>query len=160
VLSELAAVNEGFRSDLQLEFIGVVSHDIIDSIYRSELAPYLKLKGYVSHPEAVRRQQQSQILLLVEIDSEETRGIIPVKLFEYMAAKRPILALGPKLWEAGNIIRDTHSGATFDYTNRSQLKKLILEWYGLFKKGSLNIAPQGIENYSRRALTEQLAKQL
>ncbi len=160
VLSELAAVNEGFRADLQLEFIGVVSQDIIDSIYRYELAPYLKLKGYVSHAEAVRRQQQSQILLLVEIDSEETRGIIPGKLFEYMAARRPILALGPKIWEAGNIISDTNTGATFDYKNRSELKNIILEWYGAFKKGSLNIAPQGIDSYSRRALTEQLAKLL
>ena len=79
-----------FRADLQLEFMGVVSKDVMDSLYRAELGPYIKMRGYGSHAEAQRRQQRSQVLLLVEIDSEETKGIIPGKLFEYMAAKRPI----------------------------------------------------------------------
>ncbi len=77
VLSELATENELFRSSLQIEFLGVVGQDVLDTLYRYELGPYLKIKGYVSHAEAVRRQQRAQMLLLIEIDSEETQGIIP-----------------------------------------------------------------------------------
>jgi len=157
VLSDLARDNSVFRTDLRLEFIGVVSQDVLDTIYRYELAPYLKLKGYVSHAEALRRQQRAQVLLLVEIDSEETKGIIPGKLFEYMAAKRPILALGPEGWDASAIITHTETGAAFDYESRTDLKTMILAYYNAYKKGKLTVAPKDIEQYSRRALTKKLA---
>ncbi len=158
VLSQIAAENAVFRADLQLEFMGVVSQEVMDSLYRFELGPYIKMRGYISHAEAQRRQQRSQVLLLVEIDSEETKGIIPGKLFEYMAAQRPILALGPKDWEAGKIIQETQSGAVFDYRSHDELKKTILAWYASFKKQNLSSTAKNIEKYSRRTLTETLAK--
>ena len=160
VLSDLARENTVFRTDLRLEFIGVVSQDVLDSIYRYELAPYLKLKGYISHAEALRRQQRAQVLLLVEIDSEETIGIIPGKLFEYMAAKRPILAIGPRGWDASEIVEDTLTGAAFDYSSRNELKEIILAYYAAYKKGVLHVSPKDIEQYSRKALTKKLAEQL
>ncbi len=158
VLSQIASENSVFRADLQLEFMGVISKDVMDSLYRLELGPYIKIRGYGSHAEAQRRQQRSQVLLLVEIDSEETKGIIPGKLFEYMAAQRPILALGPKDWEAGNIIQESQSGAVFDYEAHNGLKKTILAWYASFKKQNLFSKAKNLEKYSRKALTEELAK--
>jgi len=160
VLSRIASENSVFRADLQLEFMGVVSQDVMDSLYRLELGPYIKMRGYGSHAEAQRRQQRSQVLLLVEIDTEETKGIIPGKLFEYMAAQRPILALGPKDWEAGKIIEETKAGALFDYRSHDELKQTILEWYTAFKKENLSSKATTIEKYSRKTLTEQLAKLL
>ena len=158
VLSRIASENAVFRTDLQLEFMGVVSKDVMDSLYRAELGPYIKLRGYGSHAEAQRRQQRSQVLLMVEIDSGETRGIIPGKLFEYMAAQRPILALGPKDWEAGKIIEETQAGAVFDYENRDALKKTILDWYAAFKKQQLSCKAKNIDKYSRKTLSGDLAK--
>lgn len=159
-LSEIARENQSFRKELQLEFLGVVSQDVMDSLHRFELEPYLKLIGYVSHAAALRKQRSSQALLLIEIDSEETKGIIPGKLFEYMAARRPILAVGPENWEAGELIQKTNTGEVFDYKTHSELKDVILEWFYAFKKGNLSVSPKNIEAYSRRALTEQLAKLL
>lgn len=158
VLSQIASENAAFRADLQLEFMGVVSQDVMDSLYRFELGPYIKMRGYGSHAEAQRRQQRSQVLLLIEIDSEETKGIIPGKLFEYMAARRPILALGPKDWEAGKIVIETQTGALFDYSSHDDLKKTVLDWYAAFKKEDLRPTATTIEKYSRRALTEALVK--
>ncbi|MGB6150997.1 MAG: glycosyltransferase family 4 protein [Pricia sp.] len=158
VLSQIASENSVFRADLQLEFMGVVSKEVMDSLYRFELGPYIKMRGYGSHTEAQRRQQRSQVLLLVEIDSEETKGIIPGKLFEYMAAQRPILALGPEGWEAGKIIDETQAGALFDYTSHYALKQTILKWYAAFKKENLFSKAKNIEKYSRKSLTEALSK--
>ncbi len=160
VLSQITSENAVFRADLQLEFMGVVSKEVMDSLYRAELGPYIKMRGYGSHAEAQRRQQRSQVLLMVEIDSEETKGIIPGKLFEYMAAYRPILALGPQDWEAGKIIKETQAGAVFDYGSQDELKETILAWYAAFKKEKSISKARNIEKYSRRALTEQLAKLL
>ncbi|WP_339705655.1 glycosyltransferase family 4 protein [uncultured Kriegella sp.] len=159
-LSQLASENEMFRAELQLEFLGVVSEDVLNSLSRYELVPYIKLKGYVSHVQAVRRQRGAQVLLLVEIDSEETEGIVPGKIFEYMAAKRPILALGPKNWEVRNMIRETQTGEVFDYEATTQLKNVLLDWFKAYKKGVLTVNSGNIEKYSRRELTRKLAQNL
>jgi len=159
-LSDITRDNAIFRTDLRLEFIGVVSKDVLDSMYRYELAPYIKLKGYISHKAALRKQQRAQLLLLVEIDSEETIGIVPGKLFEYMAARRPILAVGPDGWDAGKLIKKTETGSVFSYTSQSELKQYILDAYAAFKSGDLNVVSKEIQQYSRKELTKQLAKLL
>ena len=159
-LSQLASENAVFRNELQLDFLGVVSQDVMESLNRYELMPYVKLKGYVSHAQAVRRQQGAQVLLLVEIDSEETAGIIPGKIFEYMAAKRPILAIGPKNWEVRNLINETQTGEVFDYKSTTQLKNVLLDWFKAYKKGALTVNSKNIEKYSRKELTRKLAQNL
>src|SRR5690606_3927316 len=83
VLSELIQENEAFNTYFELKLIGVVSDDVIASISEFGLDAYVKVIGYVSHEEAIKAQRQSQVLLLVEIDSEDTKAIIPGKLFEY-----------------------------------------------------------------------------
>ncbi|MEK6154216.1 glycosyltransferase family 4 protein [Flavobacteriaceae bacterium 3-367] len=159
-LAELAAEHPEFKSALQLQLIGVVSADVLESIRDAGLEGCTSVIGYVSHQEALAYQQGSQVLLLVEIDTGETKGIIPGKLFEYMAAKRPILGLGPKDWEVGDIIGQTNAGATFGYRADSDLKSLLLKWFQRYRQNGLEVSSKGIEAYSRRELTKKLATEL
>jgi len=160
VLAELISENSAFREQLQLQLIGVDSKDVLQSIHENGLKDHTKVLGYVSHDDAIGYQQKSQILLLVEIDSDQTKGIIPGKLFEYMAAKRPILAIGPEHWEAGQMVTGTSSGHTFTYNEDALLKEALWTWFDAYRKQNLIISPKGTEKYSRRELTKQLAKQL
>ena len=160
VLSELVNEHQEFKKALQLKFIGVVSTDVLESIYSYGLKPLVKLSGYVMHDEALKMQSSSQILLLVEIDSKETKGIVPGKMFEYMAAKRPILAIGPKDWDAAELITETVSGESFDYSQESDLKKVILNWFMLYQKNELSVNSSNTIKYSRRELTKKLASEL
>ena len=138
----------------------MVSDDVLASINEFGLAPYIELVGYVSHEEALSLQRKSQILLLVEIDAAETKGIIPGKVFEYMAAKRPILAIGPKGWDIIQIIQETASGKTFYYSQEDELKKVLLDWFSNYQHKKLMINSTNIDAYSRRELTRKLAAQL
>lgn len=156
-LSELIDTNEAFKEHLKLQFVGVVSEDVLASIYEYGLEPYVKLIGYVSHTDAIHYQEKSQVLLLSEIDSPDTEGIIAGKLFEYMRAKRPILGIGPKNWEVGCIIKDTNSGVAFDYSDNSNLKSLLLEWFKLYQEKNLKVQSTNISKYSRKELTAKLA---
>ncbi len=160
VLAELIQENASFKKDFELHLIGIVSADVLDNIYGHRLQPYVKLTPYLSHQEALVRQQQSQVLLLIETNSHETMGIIPGKLFEYMAAKRPILGIGPKNWEVNDIIAETRSGKVFDYEASPELKTVILDWFNRYKEGNLNSTSMNVEKYSRRELTKELAKSL
>ncbi len=157
VLAEICKENASFKNDLQLKFAGAVSEDVKKSLKILHLISNCEFLGYISHFEALKLQQQSQVLLLVEINSAETRAIIPGKLFEYLAAKRPIIAFGPKESDIEEIIAETKSGKFFSYWDDDELKAEILQLYEEFKKGGLGIAPIGIEKYSRRELTKQMA---
>ena len=111
----------------------------------------------MSHREAIQLQKSSQVLLLVEIDSKETRGIIPGKLFEYIAAKRPILAVGPENWDVARILQETGAGNHFTYHAKEDLKNRILAYYRLYQENSLKSESKQIDKYSRRNLTGKLA---
>jgi len=158
VLSTLVKENVEFKNALRLQFIGVVSDDVIQTIRDAGLFEHVVILGYVPHEKALAYQSTSQILLLVEIDSEETKGIIPGKVFEYMAAKRPILGIGPYNWEVGQIIKETNSGIILEHTDNITLKNVLLSWFEQFQKGGLNISSHNIEQYSRRELTRKLAE--
>src|SRR5690606_20072373 len=157
VLSEICKENSSFKNDLQLKFAGAVSEEVKQSLENFNLISNCEFLGYVSHSEALKMQHQSQVLLLVEINSAETRAIIPGKLFEYLAAKRPIISLGPKESDIEAIISETKSGKFFSYWDDDALKVDILQLYNQFNNGDLRIASEGIEKYSRRELTKQMA---
>ncbi len=160
VLRELVDENEDFRNSFRLQLIGVVSKDVLETVYKYGLEKWTDVLGYQTHKNAIKQQQKSQALLLVEINSEETKGIIPGKLFEYMAANRPILGLGPKNWDVDAIISSTKSGVTFTYDQKAELKTVLLKWFEAFKLGELQNKPENLTAYSRRELTRKLVKNL
>jgi len=160
VLAELVEEVSGFSEALRIQLTGVVSDEIVEEINKCGLGDYLNVSDYLPHREAILAQRSSRLLLLVEIDSEQTRGIIPGKLFEYMAAKRPILAIGPESWEAGKLVRESRSGEVFTYKMKKELKETLLQWYQAYKSNSLRMTSQDIEQYSRKALTKKLAAQI
>jgi galactitol-specific phosphotransferase system IIB component len=160
VLAQLIQENTEFKNAICLKFIGVISADVLDSIYSYGLEPYVALTAYVSHEDAIALQQKSQILLLAEIDTLETKGIIPGKLFEYMAAKRPILAIGPEAWDVEKIITETKTGKTFGYKVEVELKNQLQQWFQDYKNSQLTVASNNIDAYSRKALTKKLVNEL
>lgn len=160
ILSELVQTNSDFAKDFQLKFVGYVSEDVLNSIEKYNLTNYLFNVGYVSHKQAVKNQLNSQVLLLIEIDSADTRCIIPGKLFEYMVSNRPIIALGPEGSDVAEILKETNTGQYFKYDDYDTLKKLILDYYKRYKNSELESHGIGLQKYSRKALTKKLTELL
>lgn len=157
-LSELSKENSHFEKDFQLLLAGRVSEEVLSTITENQLKPFLELKGYVGHEEAINLQRQSALLLLLEIDSEITRGIIPGKVFEYMASKRAILAVGPEKWDIEKIISSCGAGKVFQYSEKEAIKNFIFSEYEKFKKGEELLVTSEISKYHRRETTKKLAK--
>ena len=158
VLQELNHEVEGFKQNLQLKLIGKVSQEIINTILESNLNEFTTVLGYISHTQAVEHQRKSQVLLLIEIDSEETKSIIPGKLFEYMVSGRPIIGIGPEGSDFESIISETNTGVFCNYTEKEKLKLKILAYYNLYLNQNLKIDAIGLEKYSRKNLTQKLSE--
>ena len=156
-LSELAVEIPSFKNDLEIKLIGAVSQEVLTTISDYKLDDFVTNLGYISHSEAVSHQRKSQVLLLIEIDSEDTKSIIPGKLFEYMVSERPIIAIGPKDSDFAEIITSTNTGTFFEYNQKEALKDLLQSHYNSYLQQNLKVFAVGLQQYSRKNLTEKLA---
>lgn len=159
-LQELINENEEFKKSFELKLIGATSQEVMDSISKYGLIGFVNNLGYVSHQEAVEHQRKSQVLLLIEIDSEETKSIIPGKVFEYIVSERPIIAIGPNDSDFAEIIIATNTGTFFTYQEKEKLKITISNHFEKYLQKNLNVYAVGLQQYSRKHLTEKLAKML
>lgn len=157
-LVELLHEIPDFKAHLEIKLIGAVSQEVLETISQYGLNEYVNNLGYVSHTEAIAHQRNSQVLLLIEIDSQDTKSIIPGKLFEYMVSDRPIVAIGPKDSDFAEIITNTNTGVFFDYSKKMKLKSVVLDFYNQFLEGKLQVNGIGLQHYSRKNLTKELAK--
>ncbi len=159
-LAELVDENNDFREAFELKLIGAVSREVLDSIVAAKLDNYVNNLGYVSHETAIVEQRTSQVLLLVEIDSPDTRCIIPGKLFEYMVSERPVIAIGPQGADFAGIITSTNTGVFVTYSEKEKLKQTLAGYFDEYKKGILRSHPVGLQQYSRKNLTGELVRVL
>jgi glycosyltransferase involved in cell wall biosynthesis len=112
--------------------------------------------GHVDHHEAVKRMQMADMLLLVIPDIAQNEGIITGKLFEYLAASRPILGIGPLTGDAAMVLEKTATGKMFSYNDHENISAFILQ-YALKEKEWLPDQDQ-INNFSRKVQTEKLVQ--
>ena len=100
------------------------------------------------------------MLLLIEADTKEAQYIIPGKLFEYMASKRPIIALGPQNSDIKTILSQTNTGYYFNYDEEAVLEDCIWRCFEAYKNNKLQTQPIGLENYSRKILAKEVSKRI
>lgn len=158
VLKKLCLENSDFRSDLRLNFIGDISDEVKLEITDNNLDENSVFIDYVAHHKAIQYQRKAQVLLLLIPNVKKSEGILTGKLFEYLTAKRPILAMGSESGDLADILKSTNSGVVVGYSNEDKLKLEILRLYNLYKKGSLTVTSKNIEQYHRKELTRGLSE--
>lgn len=158
VLNDLMKENEDFSKNFQLKFVGRIDDRILDEITNSELNDSVKNLGYLSHSEANLEMQNSDLLLITNFPKEKSKGIIPGKIFEYLATKNQIISFGPKESDVKRILEETHAGKHFSYDDYESLKAFILEKFNDWKSGNLSSNTENIEQFSRKNLTKKLAE--
>lgn len=155
-ISEISKENDAFAADYQIQFVGKIAPEVRDCLEEYQIKNSRDI-GYVSHQEVAKYQQKSQVLLLAVNNVKSAKGVITGKIFEYLQAKRPILAIGPTNGDLAEILKETNSGIIVNFNDVANLKKEILQLYTSFIKGNLESNSSSIEQYHRRNLTEKLA---
>ncbi len=156
-LKELKNDVKDFDKDLEIKLIGKICVEAIHEIKKNNLTDNLTLNDYIPHQEVIKYQKSAQVLLLLVNNTPNAKGIITGKIFEYLQAKRPILALAPTNGDLAEIIQETQSGLTVDFNDKDKIKKQILSYYLKYKNNTLQICPKNIEKYHRKERTKKLA---
>ena len=140
------------------EFIGNFPKSIEELFFEHEC---IKRIQYLNYGDYIKKIIDSTVLLLF-ISSENSRMILTQKLFEYLAVRRPILAMIPVDGEAAAIINKYQAGLVKDGTSKADIKAGILEICGMIRKGEmterLNVANNDYSGFERQAQAKQLAE--
>ncbi len=158
VLSEIISENPEFKNDLEIKLIGEVAKEVKNYIADYKLEENTKYITYVPHQKVIAYQKMTQVLLLAVNKVPAAKGIVTGKIFEYLQAKRPVLAIAPKNGDLAEIINKTNAGFVVDFEDKENLKKTILDLYRKYKEGELKVDTKSIEQYQRKNLTSQLAE--
>jgi hypothetical protein len=93
---------------ITLLVMGVASDEVLREAERLDVRAWVEVLDFQPYAEAMRRMQAADLLLLVVGDTHG--GLIPAKLFDYLAVRRPILGIGPRGSEAEGILREAGAG--------------------------------------------------
>ena len=150
-LAERCAADPVFRERLQIRLAGKVDAAVTEAVRTRGLGGNLVELGYLPHDETVREQRAADILLLPLRREPEYAKVLPGKIFEYLAARRPVLGIGQEDGAAAAVLRDAAAGQMFDWDKKDELLAFL---------DAEHPQTEGIEKYTRRALTAQLAELL
>jgi glycosyltransferase involved in cell wall biosynthesis len=129
-----------------------------DDITTYHLEDVVKIHGLVSREESIHLQRQSQLLLLLTWDNQTERGMYPAKIFEYFAARRPIISIGISGGVVENLLEKTNAG--IHASDKDKIKDEIKKFYDEFKlKGSIEYKgiEMEIQKYTHRGMAKQFA---
>ncbi len=160
VLNAEAEKSQDFASNLEIKLVGSVDYSVSASIENAGLGKFVNKVSYLPHNEVIRVQQQSQVLLLLINETPNAKVILPGKFFEYMATHRPILCIGPSDGDAAQVITKTKSGYIVEKDDITGMHQAIRQLYANYRAGNTKVSSLGIERFSRRQLTADLAERL
>ncbi len=158
-LEELCEERSDFKEKLVLQLGGVIEDFIFERLQSSlHLSTAFENCGYLSHGEVISRYRNSSLLLLLLNNTPLGKTIMTGKIYEYLAADRPILGLGYIDSEPARLIESTGTGRFFGYDNKNGLKKYIISVFDGRIELSRNI--KDIEQFSREKNALKLAEMI
>jgi glycosyltransferase involved in cell wall biosynthesis len=158
-LGRLLKDQPDLMSKVRIQLAGKVDGVIIEDA--GVAAPLIQNLGYLSHHSALSLMQQADILLLLmnKIDSANTMGRIPGKLFEYIATGRPILMLGNPASDAGRLVAQLDNSWCVPYDDPDAILRILqTSINSAHTAGDFNRAD--LSRFERKTLTQDLAAAL
>jgi glycosyltransferase involved in cell wall biosynthesis len=143
---------------LRLQFAGVFDYpgrcENACRVRELGLESVVEILGYRPRHEVLRRMVDADILLLIGEETEAARDYVPGKLYEYLWAGRPILALLPE-GEAATLIRQARAGVVASPTDPEAIARALVALLNSAREWTP--APSHLEQYTRQTQAAQLA---
>ncbi|NJB82581.1 glycosyltransferase family 4 protein [Wenyingzhuangia aestuarii] len=143
--------------DFKIQLIGKIAIEVQQSIQDFGLLDNVSFVDYLPHEEVKAYQQKSQVLLLAVNNVPSAKGIVTGKIFEYLQAQRPVVAIAPTNGDLAVILEKAKAGFVVDFKETEKLKEILVDLHKQYQQGALNINAVGVEQYHRKALTAELA---
>lgn len=159
-LHQLLQQRPELRSQLSVRFVGSIFEKHASLIPELGLTDIVQLCGVVPRQQAIEAQLSADLLLLVVGKGAGSEVVLTGKVFEYLGAGRPILALVPTDGPAAALIRTSATGTVVDAEAVPAIAQALAQAYTDWCHGQTNFTPNRavIQTYDRRVQTANLAE--
>ena len=156
-LANIADTDPEFKEKLQINLIGRVDKEVLKSIDKNGLTPNTLLPGYLDHAATNEAQRSADVLVLPLRNDPDYAIILPGKLFEYLASRRPILGIGQPEGAMAQVLNETKSGITAAFDDIDTMQEFLEDAWKQHKAGGIPPTGGDIDKYSRQSTAKQLA---
>ncbi|MBF4469030.1 MAG: glycosyl transferase GT4 family protein [Methanobrevibacter arboriphilus] len=133
-ISELIRENKINPLLLSLDFYGD-NFGLKETAEEYGIEDLVNIHGTISHEEVLKKQKESQALLLLSWNNKKEEMFLPGKIYEYLAAKRPILSIGYKKGSLKDLIEKTEIG--YHVSTLEETKNIITKFYDNFNESKI-----------------------
>jgi len=146
-----------------IRFVGTEPEYVSSLATQHDVADFVSISPRVTYRESLRLQSQATALLLLKWTDAHETGHCPAKLFEYLGARRPVLAVGTKRDVVDDVLEECGAGVSI--ASVEEAAEVLQSWVTTFK--SMGRLPwrfnrEYIKRYTRseaaRALADLLDK--
>lgn len=147
------------RNKIEIVFLGTDPELVRRSLPSGTDELPVRFVPKVRHQEALKEQMKAAVLISLTHKGE--KGVLTGKIFDYLAASRPILALPDDHGEIRSLLEST--GAGISLSCPEDICRALNVWYEQWQSDSQFAMKQNsnvVARYSRRQQTKELAKVL
>lgn len=159
-LQDLISSGHIDSNDVEVRFYGYKKLWLARETEKYGLSSVVKLHERVPRKVVFEKQKGSHLLLLLNWEDQQVKGWAPLKIFEYLAAQRPIIATGGFGNDVVDRLLDETKAGIYCKTVED-IKKILIKLYSQYKlegkityKGNM----KKINKYSYREMARKFAK--
>jgi glycosyltransferase involved in cell wall biosynthesis len=157
----LRALAQSSLDDVVVRFAGDFREADAEYAEALGLGDRVELLGDVSRRRSLELQRDSDVLLLLIPESGgRGKGVLTGKIYEYLAAERPILAAVPPDGAAAELVRETGAGVVAPSDDVDAIREALLDFHQRWQSGSLDgtpLSPEWRTRLARGTRVEELA---
>ena len=158
VLARKCETEPLFRQQLRIRLSGKTDPEIIEALRSRGLGDNVVNLGYLPHNETVSEQRSASLLILPLRQEPEYAKVLPGKIFEYLAARRPVLGIGQESGAAATMLREAQAGDMYDWEETEPVSAFIDACWKRHLSRTEGPCTGNIERYSREEISRRLAE--
>lgn len=159
-LGQLCQENPELKNRVRIHILGGVSPEIKsrydDLLTQYDIKAMYNFTGDISYQKAMEAQVNADYLLLIVDTGATSDGVIPGKLFEYIASRRPIFALTDP-GATQEIIEKAQAGVVVPAESIEQCKLKLQEVLQNSPPENFNVNDEYLKQFDRKILSSRLA---
>jgi glycosyltransferase involved in cell wall biosynthesis len=156
-ISERVNRSKDWRDHLKIFLVGEVSKEVKYTLISLGLEPYVAFLGYQTKEYCEQLERKAACLLLLESSVSGYNYAIPGKLFNYLKARRPILAIGPENWDVQKIL-DSQNVHRVTSDSKLAIESYLDLVFSRYLSNENMIVNNDISAFSRSFTAEQYVK--
>lgn len=135
LFAAVALLPERSRNCIRIEFFSDEGEAVLAAAAAHGVENAVAIMPRIPYRQALERQMESDILLLLQSSDKRDAGNLPAKLFEYLYARRPILLIGYESGTAARLVIERKAGLVSN--DRVEIRDQLQRWLDVKQAGLL-----------------------